>query len=269
MTDTIPWDLAEEANLKLAADKLPTKNEVIEGPIHGLPYYKCRACYRPVSAYCYETDTEEVYCLYCDPSFQEIRGSHLDKSLNGPYLARYIRITKAACALVEFDAIAFTGVSGALVAPAVAAALGKSLIVVRKKAEATSTHSTFSVEGPRNPVRFIVIDDFISTGKTMDTVITKVHDDLNPLSQCVGYIEYSRLPGYFQGSIVHKYYEAPIPSIHWKASFECPEPKCGFCENEAFLLSEEIARQDYIDCGPSSQSKILLAADTQEVACQD
>ena len=225
MTDTIPWDLAEEANLKLAADKLPTKNEVIEGPIHGLPYYKCRACYRPVSAYCYETDTEEVLCPYCTIPFIEIKGSHLNESLYGPQLARDIQITKAACALVEFDAIAFTGVSGALVAPAVAAALGKFLIVVRKKAEKKNSHSPYLVEGPRYAVRFIVIDDFISTGKTMDTVITKVHDDLNPLSQCVGYIEYTRLPGCFQESIIHSLYKDPIPSIHWKSS-TCSVPDC-------------------------------------------
>jgi adenine/guanine phosphoribosyltransferase-like PRPP-binding protein len=72
---------------------------------------------------------------------------------------------------VEFDAIAFTGVSGSLTAPVIAFLLRKPLIVIRKATD-TSKHSPYMVEGDVAASSFIIVDDFICSGKTRDTIIS-------------------------------------------------------------------------------------------------
>jgi adenine/guanine phosphoribosyltransferase-like PRPP-binding protein len=77
---------------------------------------------------------------------------------------------------LKFDAIAYTGCSGALVAPTIAYLLNKHLIVVRKNEGA---HSFNRVEGYVNknePINYIIIDDFIETGKTINTIYEKIAD---------------------------------------------------------------------------------------------
>ena len=84
----------------------------------------------------------------------------------------------------EFDAIAFTGVSGALCAPIVAFLLDKPLIVVRKPDD-KSTHSTLRVEGDRSASTYIIVDDFVATGRTIGTIVAAIRA-WNPESTCVG-----------------------------------------------------------------------------------
>jgi len=74
---------------------------------------------------------------------------------------------------VEFDAIAFIGVSGGLTAPVVAFLLKKPLIVVRKETD-TSKHSPYMIEGDVAATSFIIVDDFKSSGKTIDKIISAV-----------------------------------------------------------------------------------------------
>jgi adenine/guanine phosphoribosyltransferase-like PRPP-binding protein len=74
---------------------------------------------------------------------------------------------------VEFDAIAYTGVSGGLTAPVVAFLLKKPLIVVRKDTD-TSKHSPHMIEGDVAATSFIIVDDFKCTGKTRDKIISAV-----------------------------------------------------------------------------------------------
>lgn len=69
---------------------------------------------------------------------------------------------------VKFDAIAVTGYSAATIGSAVAFALGKKIIVVRKESE--NRHSQNKVEGERNQT-FIFVDDFVASGATLDRVI--------------------------------------------------------------------------------------------------
>lgn len=70
----------------------------------------------------------------------------------------------------EFDAIAFRGISGALIAPAVALSLGKDVIVVRKD---ESRHSTLRVEGVRCE-RYIIVDDFVENGDTISAIRNRI-----------------------------------------------------------------------------------------------
>lgn len=68
-----------------------------------------------------------------------------------------------------FDAIAVRGVSGLIVGPAVAAALHKQLIVVRKSLD--DSHADVLTEGePYDDYRYIVLDDFICSGDSIRAV---------------------------------------------------------------------------------------------------
>ena len=106
--------------------------------------------------------------------------------------ARKIRALKKK---INFEAIAFTGTSGAAMAYPVSVATGIPLICVRKDAE--GTHSNRLVEGSSNidVTSYIIVDDFITTGTTIKTIISKIEDDSswsspNPPS-CVGIVLYS------------------------------------------------------------------------------
>lgn len=105
--------------------------------------------------------------------------------------ARYL--TEAG--LHRFDAIAFTGVSGALVAPAVGYLIKKPVIVVRK---GEGCHSKHPVESPFTSVsyepsenaappwagNYVIVDDLVSSGKTVTNIITsinRVHPGAHPL----------------------------------------------------------------------------------------
>jgi len=73
---------------------------------------------------------------------------------------------------IEFDTIAFRGMSGALVAPIVARDLKKEIILVRKTGE--DNHSGYSLEGHIGAKKYVILDDFISTGKTVREIIKQV-----------------------------------------------------------------------------------------------
>lgn len=73
-----------------------------------------------------------------------------------------------ALAEVEFDTIVATGVSGLVVAPILAHALGKDLFVVRKSDD-TTNHSGKPTAGVLGE-RWVFVDDFISSGATFRRV---------------------------------------------------------------------------------------------------
>jgi adenine/guanine phosphoribosyltransferase-like PRPP-binding protein len=68
----------------------------------------------------------------------------------------------------KFDTIAFSGMSGAIVAPAIALAMNKALVLVRKLND--STHSSHRIEGNCESKRYVIVDDFIETGRTRDYI---------------------------------------------------------------------------------------------------
>lgn len=64
-----------------------------------------------------------------------------------------------------FEAIAFSGVSGAAIAFPLSYLLNKPLLCVRKSTE--DTHSADLIEGCDNAPRYIIVDDFIASGETI------------------------------------------------------------------------------------------------------
>jgi hypothetical protein len=89
---------------------------------------------------------------------------------------------------LQFDAIAFTGVSGALIAPIVAFQMGVDLIVVRKDIE--GSHSKSLVEGAWQASKILIIDDFVATGDTVMRIANMLREH-RPLASVVGVYEYN------------------------------------------------------------------------------
>lgn len=76
---------------------------------------------------------------------------------------------------IKFDSIAFTGMSGALIAPLVAYKLKKNLVMVRKPSD--KNHSSMTVEAENVGKRYIIIDDLIFSGKTIINLVKTVKDN--------------------------------------------------------------------------------------------
>lgn len=99
--------------------------------------------------------------------------------------------------LNEFDAIAFTGISGAVMAPILAYLLDKPLIAVRKSID-DGTHSCDLVETSWVPDklndedRVLVVDDFVLTGSTLHRIIEALRSDCSARVVAVlGYQKYA------------------------------------------------------------------------------
>lgn len=83
-------------------------------------------------------------------------------------LSGVIETAKAELADVDFDTFVATGLSGTIVTPALALAMGKHFLILRK--ENDDSH-----HGGGRPVgwlgrRWIFVDDFVSSGKTFERV---------------------------------------------------------------------------------------------------
>jgi phosphoribosylpyrophosphate synthetase len=82
-----------------------------------------------------------------------------------------------ACAILgkyEFDAIAFRGMSGAIPSPVIALAMNKTMIMVRKPE--SESHSGRNVEGDRAARRYVIVDDFIESGATVQAIYDQVKE---------------------------------------------------------------------------------------------
>lgn len=89
---------------------------------------------------------------------------------------------------VSFDAIAFTGVSGALLAPPIARECGAGLILVRKAQD--NSHAGIALEGALDAETYIIVDDFVSSGDTVRNIIESITKNI---IQC-RYSREARLP---------------------------------------------------------------------------
>ena len=101
-------------------------------------------------------------------------------------------IHKLICAIenskIEFDSIAFCGISGALYAPTVAYILGKELILVRKSSEIC--HSSCVVEGFVHSKKYIIIDDLVAYGSTIRRIQERINMYI-PLAKCQAVFAYA------------------------------------------------------------------------------
>jgi hypothetical protein len=73
---------------------------------------------------------------------------------------------------IQFEGIAFTGFSGALVAPVLCVLMNKYPIVIRKDDE--NNHTCYSVEGPNASMDYIIVDDLMCTCTSVNRILSKV-----------------------------------------------------------------------------------------------
>lgn len=110
-------------------------------------------------------------------------------------LPEVIYTAKERLADVEFDTLVGTGFSGGVVIPALALAMGKKFVLIRKETD-DSHHGKGLLLGELGS-RWIFVDDFVSSGSTRKRVIEKVKQtavDRDMITKLVGqymYVNYS------------------------------------------------------------------------------
>lgn len=89
-------------------------------------------------------------------------------------LPEVIETAQKRLARVDFDTIVGTGFSGGVVIPALALAMGKKFVLIRKETD-DSHHGRGKLLGQLGE-RWIFVDDFVSSGRTRRRVIEKVNE---------------------------------------------------------------------------------------------
>lgn len=97
---------------------------------------------------------------------------YMDKALFN--LNNVIEEAKSKLADIDFDTIVGTGFSGGVVIPALALAMGKKFVLVRKEDD-SSHHGGGRLLGELGE-RWIFVDDFVSSGRTRDFVMRKMQN---------------------------------------------------------------------------------------------
>lgn len=118
-----------------------------------------------------------------------IASGHFDKVLSGARLKTVIDDCVNILRPIEFDTLAFIGLSGATVAPTLAYLMGKELLMVRKQGGKDGSNSSRWVEGNFAAERIVIVDDLTSSGRTMSQVVHAIRSlqkDVSPNVQIVG-----------------------------------------------------------------------------------
>lgn len=89
-------------------------------------------------------------------------------------LAAVLRDIQTGLRGIDFDTIVGTGFSGGIVIPALALAMGKKFVLIRKEDD-DSHHGGGQLVGQLGE-RWIFVDDFVSSGRTRTRVIRKIAD---------------------------------------------------------------------------------------------
>ena len=98
----------------------------------------------------------------------QIVASYLENGCDHASVKELVKKAVKKLKKLDFDSIAFRGVSGALIAPIVAYKLKKPVTCIRKPTE--SSHGWTKLEGAIGVERYIIIDDFICTGETVNEI---------------------------------------------------------------------------------------------------
>jgi adenine/guanine phosphoribosyltransferase-like PRPP-binding protein len=96
-----------------------------------------------------------------------------------------------------FDTIAFRGMSGAFLGPALALRLKKQMILCRKPDD--DSHSFIETEGYRYCKSYVIVDDFVSTCNTINKIGAAVFKFVGAAASCIGVLEINYL---LEGDVV-------------------------------------------------------------------
>lgn len=89
----------------------------------------------------------------------------------------------------DCDTIAVRGVSGITIGSVVAYLRKKGLAVVRK--DLANNHSGNRVESPDDVSKYVIVDDFVSSGETVYRIVAAMKR-AHPTSECIGIYLYGR-----------------------------------------------------------------------------
>jgi orotate phosphoribosyltransferase len=118
-----------------------------------------------------------------------IQSEYLGEVFDPKKLKAFLKLAIPLVKKYDFQSFAFRGISGALIAPLLAHKTEKTLIVVRKPKPDESSHSSFPVEGDLNTQRYVIVDDFQSSGTTVNAIISGILK-FNPSARCLGTLFY-------------------------------------------------------------------------------
>jgi orotate phosphoribosyltransferase-like protein len=99
---------------------------------------------------------------------EQTSGHYAVKLWSNKDIDKVIKATKAKFRRISYDCFIGSGLSGGIMAAHLAKALNKELLIVRKKGD--NSHGC-ALEGYTKFKRGVIVDDFITTGATMDRII--------------------------------------------------------------------------------------------------
>lgn len=114
-------------------------------------------------------------------------------------LEEVIETAKKRLANVDFDTLVGTGFSGGIVIPTLALQMGKKFVLIRKETD-DSHHGKGRLLGELGQ-KWVLVDDFVSSGKTRRRVISKIKEalaDYGTQSEMVGEYMYKAYDNYDQ-----------------------------------------------------------------------
>lgn len=125
-----------------------------------------------------------------------IRTSYLQSIFEIDLFSSTVNTTVIAAEAIKkkhnFDTIAFSGMSGAMMAPILSHWLNVPMLCIRKFDDVS--HYTLGhlspLEGHIDTRRYMIVDDFISTGNTINRIITSISRE-TPSAQCVAILMYA------------------------------------------------------------------------------
>lgn len=165
---------------------------------------------------------------------------YLDFALETKRLRKSIALAVKALKFFEFDAIAFRGMSGAMIAPMLALRLDKTLIMVRKNP--SDSHSGLRVEGDKAARRYVIVDDFVSMGDTACEIIKQVNG-WAPEAECIGVLQVRKLYTDFLDGI--KIEDVSDTNFVYPTDFRLREAvsKCRWAQKDSELRTTSPTRQ--------------------------
>lgn len=125
---------------------------------------------------------------------------------------------------IKYDAIAVTGVSGITMGSMVAFHLKKRLVIVRKNIGGEATHSWIKVEHTERGklMRYIVIDDLIDSGDTINRIINSIELECGNDVKCAGVVLYDKGVRFKDKDYISKYITkaSSVPVVPVKKGIE-------------------------------------------------